>query len=297
MYDIIIIGAGPAGLTAAIYGARYNLNVLVIGETLGGLMMEAHSICNYPGFLDITGMDLTNNLKEQVDNLKVELKNETVAKIEKSENGFAVTTKEGNYEAKKILLALGTKKRKLNIPQEEKLLGRGISYCYTCDGFFFKEKIIGVVGGSDAAATAALYLADIGKKVYIIYRKDKLRAEPAWVKKIEENPKIEVVYKANVVEAKGEERLESVVLDNGKELKLDGLFVEIGSVPSNVLAMQLGVKKNDKDSIIVDEKQETNVKGVYAAGDITTGSNGFRQIITAASEGAIAVEAIFSELR
>jgi thioredoxin reductase (NADPH) len=297
MYDLIIIGAGPAGLTAAIYGARYNLNVLVIGETLGGLMMEAHSICNYPGFLDITGMDLTNNLKEQVDNLKVELKNETVAKIEKSENGFTVTTKEGNYEAKKILLALGTKKRKLNIPQEEKLLGRGISYCYTCDGFFFKEKIIGVVGGADSAATAALYLADIGKKVYIIYRKEKLRAEPAWVKKIEENPKIEVVYNANVVEAKGEERLGSVVLDNGKELKIDGLFVEIGSVPSNVLAMQLGVKKNDKDSIIVDEKQETNVKGVYAAGDITTGSNGFRQIITAASEGAIAVEAIFSELR
>lgn len=297
MYDLIIIGAGPAGMSAAIYGARYNLNVLVIGETLGGLMTEAHAVCNYPGFKSITGMELTNKLKEQIDELKVDFKNELVTKVEKAKQGFVIITKEGRYEAKKLLLALGTKKRKLGIPGEEQLLGRGISYCYTCDGFFFKDKIVGVVGGADAAATAALYLADIGKKVYIIYRREKLRAEPAWVEKIESNPKIEVIYKANVIEAKGKERLESIVLDNGQELKLDGLFVEIGSIPANTLVTQLGVKTDDRDLIIVNEQQKTSVEGVYAAGDITTGSNGFRQIITAAAEGAVAIAAIFSELR
>lgn len=295
MYDIIIIGGGPAGMSCAIYSARYGLKTLVLSEMDGGLMAEAAHIENYPGIKSVLGMELSQKMKEQVLDFDVDFKNTQVKKIEKRKDGFVVNNEE-SFEGKSIVLAIGMKKRKLNIKGEDKLLGRGISYCATCDALFFKDKTVAVIGGSNAAATAALLLAEKSKKVYIIYRKDKLRAEPIWMEKIEKNPKIEVIYNTNIVEAVGKEKLEKVKLDTDKDLEIEGLFVEIGQVPSTILVKDLGVKTDKEGYIVVDAAMKTNIKGVYAAGDITTGSNKFRQIITAAAEGSIAAASVYEEL-
>jgi len=296
MYDIIIIGGGPAGMACAIYAARYRLKTLVLSSADGGVMAEAHKIENYPGIKSITGMEITQKMKEHVSAFDVDFKQMTVRTIQKKKDSFVVSDDNMLFEGKFLVLAIGMEKRRSDIKGEDKLLGKGISYCATCDAFFFKDKTVAVIGGSDAAVTAALLLAEKGKKVYLIYRKDKLRAEPIWVEKIEKNPKVEIIYKANVVETMGKESLEKIKLDTGRELEVEGLFVEIGQVPSAALAKEAGVKLDKEGYIIVDESMKTNVDRVYAAGDITTGSDKFRQVITAAAEGAIAAFSVFKEL-
>lgn len=294
MYDLIISGGGPAGLSAATYAARYMLKTLVIAKEYGGMINYAHKVENYPGYKSISGMELTMKMKEQVQDLGVEIKEENIEGVRKKDDYFEVN---GKYKAKKIIIALGTERRKLRVDGEEKYLGKGVSYCATCDAVFFRDKTAGVVGGANAAADAALLLADIAEKVYIIYRKDKLRCEPKRSELIEKNKKIEVIYSANVKEIKGEKMMKSVVLDNGKELELDGLFIEIGSTPSTAIAKELGVELDDQGYIKADQAQATNLEGAYAAGDITTNSNGFRQVVTAAAEGAIAAESVYEELK
>jgi len=294
MYDIIILGGGPAGLNAALYAARSNLKTLVISKIAGGTIMEAYKVENWLGTKSITGMELAEKFVEHAKAQGAEIIEEEIKGARKKEGYFEVN---GKYQAKKIILALGTERRKLGVSGEEKFLGRGLSYCATCDGAFFRDRIAGVVGGANAAADAALMLADIAKKVYIIYRGDALRAEPARVKMIENNKKIECVFNANIKEMKGEKMLKSVLLDNGKEIVLDGIFVEIGSVPSTIIAKELGVKLCDDGCIKVDEKQATNIKGVFAAGDITSNSNRFRQVITAAAEGALAARSAYIEIK
>jgi thioredoxin reductase (NADPH) len=296
MYDLIIIGAGPAGMAAAIYAARCKLNTLVISKAVGGYAAEAHKVDNYPGFTSISGFDLMEKFREHVKKLGIEIKEEEVAGLKK-ETEFLVETDSSTHKAKAIILALGTEKRKLDIEGEEKFLGKGISYCAVCDSAFFKNKVTAVVGGSDAAANAALMLAECASKVYLIYRKENIRAKPALVESIEKNPKIEIIIKANIKELKGENFLEAVELDTGKELKIEGLFIEIGAVPSIALAKELGVKTDKEGYIIIDSGQKTNVEGVYAAGDITTGSNNVKQIITAASEGTIAALSVFNHIK
>ncbi len=187
MYDLIIIGGGPAGLSAAVYAARFNLKAIVISELIGGYMMESPQICNYPSYTIINGVELTNNMKEQVKSLNIEMIEEEVVKVEKiKEKEFLIKTKSNkDFKSKTILLALGTKKRKLNIKGEDKFAGKGISYCATCDGPLFKDKIVAVVGGSNSAAVSALLLAQFAKEVHIFYRKQKLRADPYWREKKE----------------------------------------------------------------------------------------------------------------
>lgn len=294
MYDIIILGGGPAGLNAALYAVRSNLKVLIISNLIGGAIGEAHNVENWLGTKSITGMELVNNFREHAEEQGVEIKQEEVKGVRANDSGFVIN---GDYECKKVIIALGTERRKLAVDDEENFLGKGVSYCATCDGAFFRDKIVGVVGGANAAADAALLLADIASKVYIIYRKDKLRAEAKRVSAIEKNEKIECLYGVNVKEMKGEAMLKSVVLDDGKELELDGLFVEIGSVPAVTLAKELGVELCENGCIKVDSSQRTNVKGIYAAGDITNGSDGFRQVITAAAEGAIAAKSVFKDIK
>ncbi len=294
-YDLIIVGAGPAGLTAALYAARYNMKVLVIGKVLGGTIGEAHKVCNFPSYENIAGIELANKMIEQIKKLNVEIKQEEVLNIEKKKDSFDIITDKNKYSAKKIILATGTQRRKLGLENEDKLTGHGVSYCATCDARFFKDKIVGVVGGSDAALTAALLLSNFAKKVYIIYRKDRFfRGDKKWIEEVEKNKKIESLFNSQVVRLIGEERLKEIELNDGKKLKLDGLFVEIGGVPVSELAKKLELDF-DGSFIAVDKKQKTNVEGVYAAGDIT--NNPLKQMVTACAEGAIAANSAYRELK
>lgn len=301
-WDLAIIGAGPAGLTASIYTSRSNLKTIVFGLQQGGLITESHKVCNFPGCPEIKGDDLGERMIQHAKKYGTSINQEKVTEIEKKGGLFKLSTNLGEkYQAKTLLFATGSKRRKLNLEREEELRGSGVSYCATCDGRFFKDDKVGVVGGANAAATAALYLADLAKKVYIIYRRDELRAVPAWKKEIHNTDNIEIIYNTNVTGLKGEENLEAVELDNdyqeSSKLNLDGLFIEIGSVPRTKLPQEIGVELGENKHIKIDETGKTNVDRVWAAGDITTGSNKFKQVITAAAEGAIAADNIHQYLQ
>lgn len=295
-YDTIIIGSGPAGLTAAIYTVRYNLKTLVIGQDFG-LITEAHKVENYPGFESASGFEIMEKINAHAGKLGAKIVNDTVLEIEKEKKEFIVKTGSKKYQASTIIIASGTKKRKLNIPGEEEFLGKGVSYCATCDGPFFKNKIVGVVGGNDSAVIAAELIVQYAKKVYIIYRKEELRAKPALISEIKKNKKIEIINNTNVVKLEGDGALKKAIFDTGKELELDGLFIEIGTVPVTALTSPLGVKLTNLKFIETAENQSTNIKGVFGAGDITTNSNNLRQMITAASEGAIAATSVFDYIK
>lgn len=293
MYDFIIIGAGPAGYTAAIYGARYKLNTLLIGAMAGGAMAEAHLVENWPGVNSITGRDLTANFENHVKYFKVPIEHDSVTAITKQNDVFEIKTETGkSFSGKAILIAAGSKKRKLGIAGETELKGKGVSYCATCDGFFFKNKTVAIIGGSDSAGTASLLLADIADKVYLIHRNGELRCEPITLEKIKNNNKITVIYNTNLTKINGSTKVESVEMDNefngSKELKLDGVFIEVGATPSADLAKSLGVEVDQLDRIKINQNCETNIAGVLAAGDITVGLYNLHQIITAAASGAIA---------
>jgi len=294
-YDLIIIGAGPAGLTAGIYARRYLLNILIIGKSYGGTITEAHKVCNFPSEEEINGFELGSKMIKQAEALGAEIKSEKVEDIKKDNDEFKVKTDKGLYKTKSIILAAGRKKQKLNIPGEKEFLGKGVSYCATCDAAFYKEKTVAVVGGSNSALTAALLLSEYAKKVYIIYRKDKFfRAEPAWKKQIEKNKKIKCIFNSNIKEIHGKESVKEVLLSSGETLTLDGVFVEIGAVPDETLTKKTDIN-TENGYIIVNKKQETNIKGIYAAGDLT--NNPLKQVITACGEGAIAAKTAFDELK
>lgn len=293
-YDIAIIGAGPAGLTAGIYAGRYMLKTLIIGSLNGGTISEAHKVCNFPTYNDIKGFELSQKMVEHAKENNAEIINGYVKSIIKSGKLFEVRTDSNKYIAKKIILAYGQKKRMLGVKGEKELLGKGVSYCATCDAAFFKEKIVAVVGGSNSALTAALLLSEYASKVYIIYRKSKFfRAEPTWVKQAENNNKIEFVFNTQIKEIIGKNSVKKVILNGGSEFKIDGVFVEIGYDPDETLSRQLSINTN-KGYISVNKRQETNVKGVFAAGDIT--DNSLKQAITASAEGAIASTSTYEEL-
>lgn len=302
MYDIAIIGTGPAGLSASIYASRYRLKNIVFGKTIGGTIAEAHKVCNYPGLPDISGLELGNIMFKQAQEQGTETSLESITDIRKEENHFVLTTDTGKeYQSKTVILATGTKRNKLSIPNEDDFLGKGVSYCATCDSMFYKEKVVGVVGGSNAATMAATMLADVAKKVYIIYRGKELRGEPAWIEDVKKKENIEVLYETLVTGLNGEEKLESVVLSkevNGSNiLELDGLFIEIGSEPNASLSMNLGLDLDEKHYIVVDERQATSVPGIWAAGDCTTNSNKFQQVVSAVGEGGVAANSIYCYLK
>lgn len=296
MHDLIIVGGGAAGLAAGIYAARYKLDTVMISKP-GGAALDAPWVENYPGFDSISGMELISKFEKQMKGLGIDIIGEDVKGVTKKENKFVVSTNKKDYESKTVILALGREKNKLNVPGEADYSGKGVSYCATCDGPLFGDKVVGVVGGANSAAKSSLLLAEHAKKVYIIYRRDKLRSEPIITEKIEKNKKIEVIYKANVKEIKGENMVNKVILDNEKELELDGLFVEIGSTPSTGFLKGL-VDLNENGYVKVDREQKTNIKGVFAAGDVTVGGcNRIRQIITSAAEGVLAATAAYEYLR
>lgn len=300
-YDLIIIGAGPAGLSAGIYAGRYRLKTKVISADIGGLMSEAWKVENYPGFISISGAELAKKMRAQVKNVGVEIEEDEVVKLKEGGEKtklFQINTKAGkNLEAYAIILALGTQRRKLNVNGEEEFYGKGVSYCATCDAPLFKDKVVVVVGGGDSACTSALLLSKHAKKVYLLVRGDKLTGEPINVSAVSKSSTISINYGVEVKEIKGDGRVESVLLNNEKEIKTDGVFIEIGSTPASALTQDLKLETNEAGYIKVDEFQRTNKKFIYAAGDVSTGGGGLRQIITAASQGAIAATSAYKDLQ
>lgn len=297
IYDVIIIGTGAAGYTAAIYAFRYKLNTLVIGKEYGGVAAEAYIVENYPGFESIKGFDLMESWRKHVKALGVPVKSGIVDGLKKTKEGFEVYVGEKNvYKSKALIMAIGLERRKLDVEGIDTLHGRGVHYCATCDAPFYKGKITAVVGGSDSAASAALLLAEYSPKVYIIYRNEKLRSEPYWTALVEKNPKIEVIYNTNVTKVIGDKALEAVELDKAykgkKQLELNGVFIEIGSVPNLALIEELDLE-HDGGYIKVNTKQETSMPGVWAAGDVTSGSLPLKQIIVAGAQGAQAANGAF----
>jgi thioredoxin reductase (NADPH) len=297
-YDVMILGIGPAGFSAAVYAARYGLSTLVIGKEPGGMVSETSVIENYLGFPSITGADLTNKFEESAKSAGAEVVlYKGIESIKKSAGGFEVTADEEKYSCKALIIALGTKRRKLNIPGEKEFKNKGVSYCVTCDGPLFKDKVTAVVGGRNAAVTAAIFLAKRCKKVYLIYRREKLRSDASLTKQLKKEKKIEVVYNSDPVSVQGDKMVNSITIDTkGKksDLKIDGLFIEIGAVPSSKLVTEnLKLKLDEDNRIEVKSSMESSVKGVFAAGDITTGSNKLDQIATAVGEGAIAGNSVF----
>jgi thioredoxin reductase (NADPH) len=294
LLDMAIIGGGIAGATAGIYSGRYLLKTALFTKTKGGAILDSPDVENYPGFITISGYDLMNRVLEQAQHYGTLVVNEIIEGIEKQDDVFILKGSSGkSYKTKQVIIATGLIRRKLGLPKEDKLSGKGVSYCATCDGFFYKDKIVGVVGGSDAAALSAMLLSKYASKVYVIYRRERMRCEPYWLTILEDDPKVEFNYNANVAELKGEEKLEGVKLDNGNELKLDGLFIEIGSEPSTDLFAPLGVEVDKRGYVKVDDGMKTNIPRIYAAGDLTTGSAGFKQLVVGAAEGAIAATSAY----
>ncbi|MFA5745998.1 MAG: FAD-dependent oxidoreductase [archaeon] len=296
IYDIAIIGGGPAGLTAAIYAARYGLKVIVFSDSFGGTISYAHKVCNYPGFKEISGMEWSEKTLDQVQSLGVEVNFEKVMDIDKQDKIFIVNSDQRTVKSKKIILAIGRTRKKLGVEREDELVGKGVSYCATCDGGFYKGKTVAVVGGSDAAVTSALLLADLADKVYLIYRKEKLRAEKAWVDLATTNPKIEIFYTTEVIELLGKEKLEAIKTNTEKTISIDGLFIEVGSVPNTELLSKLNLTLDKNNYIVVDNKQKTNQEGIFASGDATN-STELKQVITAASQGAVAAYTAYVEIK
>lgn len=301
MYDLVIIGAGPAGLGASIYASRYKLNHVVIGSDIGGQVTEAWEIENYAGIESIAGKDLMDKFVKQTKDLGGVIVQASVNKVEKNQEGFEISTDDGKkYEAKMIILALGMKARKMNIPGEDKFIGKGISYCATCDAMFFRGKDVAVIGGGDAAATAAIHLAEFANTVQLLYKEGTKTFEPAWDDQMKKNGKIAVASFDSVSSVVGGEKvtgLEYELKGEKKEIPVEGVFIEIGSVPGVVVAQNLGVRTDEQGYLVVDQAQATNVENVYAAGDATTGSNKFRQIITATAEGAVAAGSVYKKLK
>src|SRR3989344_9100086 len=280
------------------YAGRMNMKTLVIGDLHGGIITTTDVVENYPGFIRLTGLELADKLQQHAEDYKknVELLEDRVTEVKKEKDHFLVKTKEKSFETKTVIFATGTKYRELKVPGHDQFKNKGVHYCGLCDGFFYKDKTVGVVGGSDSAAKEALLMTQWAKKVFMIYRGEKIRPEPINMKRIEQNVKIEIITKTNVTEIKGEKTVKSVVLDNPykgkKELELDGLFIAIGLIPLSDLAKTLGAKINNKGEIEINRESKTNIPGVYAAGDIT--DTKFKQAITGVAEGVHAVYSAYT---
>jgi len=301
-YDFLIIGAGGTGLAASMYAARLGLKTLVLGKShgtelpIGGVITTTNIVENYPGFIKLTGTELAKKIEDHARSYdQVTIKEEKAESIQKQENIFLIKTEKAEYTCKAILFATGTKWKKLDVPGSTQFENKGVNYCALCDGPLFKNKIVGLVGGSDSAAKDALVLAEHASKVYIIYRGEKIHPEPINLKRVEENKKIEVIPNTNVIEVKGENIIKEVVLDkeyNGSNtLRLDGLFIAIGHIILSDLAKTVGVNLNEKGEIITDKSAKTNIEGIYAAGDVSDGN--FKQLITGVAEGCTAAHSAY----
>ena len=290
MYDVIIVGAGPAGLTAAIYLSRASKKVLVLeAKTYGGQIINTPDIENYPAEPHISGFDFATKLYNQAKDLQAEIKFEKVINIKDLKDKKEVITVDNIYTSKAVILATGANNRKLGLHNEKDLIGKGVSYCATCDGMFYKNKTVSVVGGGNTALEDALYLSDIVKRVYLIHRRDDFRADKSIIDKLKEKDNVSIIYNSNVTKLNAEEKLQSIevtdINGNVTNIEVDGIFIAVGRVPENENFSKL-ITLDENGYVISKEDCHTNIPGVFTAGDNRTKS--LRQLVTATSDGAIA---------
>jgi thioredoxin reductase (NADPH) len=289
MHDVAIIGGGPAGLTAGIYASRAGLNAILFEKELpGGLMTRTELIENYPGFPDgIEGMDLAEKMEQQLRNFGAEVVLEEVLNIEKEGNFFFLNTQDGRYRVAALIIATGSTPSKIGVPGEDKLQGRGVSYCATCDAPLFRGKEVVVVGGGDTALQEAIYLTKFAKNVTVVHRRDKFRATKIISERAKNNPKIKFLMNCEIVEIVGEEEVEEVKIKSPKEtfsLNCDGVFIFAGNKPNTEFLNNL-VKMDEDGYIITNREMETSVRGIFACGDVRCKS--YRQVVIACGEGAV----------
>lgn len=303
-YDSIIIGGGPAGVTAGIYLARSGRKVLIIEKTMiGGQVAYTAEISNYPGYIGIDGFGLCQNFLKQLNDLNIEIRYEEVINVELQSKIKTIYTNKGTYSAPSIILCLGAGSKKLNVPNEIELTGKGVSYCATCDGSLYRNKTVCVLGGGNSAVEEAIYLSDIAKKVYLIIRRDEFRAERSLVEtllnKKEQGKDIEIIKNSVTDKIIGEDKVTALtvknVVDNTlSDIEVDGIFVAIGRTPNTSLFSGV-IALDDMGYVVVDEKFETNIPGVFAGGDIIV--KDFRQVTTAVADGALISVSVNNYLR
>lgn len=300
IFDLIIIGAGPAGLTAGIYASRRKLKNLIITKDIGGQAATVPHIENYPGLAKIDGFQLTDNMKNQAANFGSEFKYEEVIKIGKKEDVFLVeTVTGGQYKAQALILSFGVTPRNLEVPGEKEFTNKGVTYCANCDAPLYKDKVVAVIGGGNAALDAAEYLAKIAKKVYLIHRRDEFRGDEILVDKIKKLKIIELVLDSTITKIMGDDFVKTIEIKNlknqkTKDIAVDGVFIEIGHVV-NAEAIKETVKLDEQSQIIIDDYGLTSENGVFAAGDVASGE--YKQIIIAAGEGAKAALSAYKFLQ
>ena len=299
--DLVIIGAGPAGLSAAVYAKRAGLDALLIDEMPvdGGQVLSTYEVDNYLGLPGVSGMELSDKFSEHAKNAGIERMSALIKKIEGSEGDFTLISSEGDIKAKRIIIATGAKHALLNAPGEEELSGMGVSYCATCDGAFYRKKDVAVVGGSDVAVEDAIYLARTSNKVYLIHRRDTLRAAHSLVEALKACPNVEFVWDSTVKSINGTNGVESVSVINkvsGEErtIEVRGVFIAVGITPVSYLLKEFGVDLDDAGYVIAGEDCRSSVNGIYVAGDIR--KKPLRQIITAVSDGANAVSSVQGDI-
>ena len=301
-WDLIIIGAGAAGLAAGIYGARSGLKTLILEEKMvGGTTADAPIIENYPGFESIRGTELAKKMAAHCQKTGVTIREfEKVVSLDLKGEKKTVKTSRATYEAKAIIIASGSHYRELGVPGEKEFRGRGVSYCGICDGPLFKGKRVLVVGGGNSAVITALYIAELASEVKIAHRREAFRAEEALVKALKEKSNVEILWNTELKEIKGEKIVNKAVLYNNKtkettELSIDGVFVQVGEKPNSLLAEEAGVKVDEKGYIVIDIRQRTNIAGVYAAGDVT--NHPVKQVGTAVGQGITAALEAYGYIR
>lgn len=291
-YDVIIIGAGPAGLSAAIYSARGGLKTAIFEKAMvGGQINVTDEVENYPGFEEpISGFDLTDRMRKQAERFGTNFIDEEITAMGLEGLCKVIETSEGKYRAKSVIICTGAHPRRLNVPGEERLTGRGVSYCATCDGALYRDKVVAVVGGGDSAIEEGIFLSRFAKKVIVIHRRDELRAQKIIQERAFKNPKMDFVWNTVVQEIHGEQKVAHLELVNRitKEISMlpaDGIFIYVGILPNNEL-LESRIQLDSAGFVLTDEYMQTNVPGIYAAGDIR--HTVLRQVVTATSDGAVA---------
>jgi len=296
-YDVIIIWAWSAGYPTGMYASRYSMKNLVIGGLPGGALATSHKVENYPGVLSASGKEIMDDFKAHAVAAGSDMLEEMVTEVNKHEDHFHITTATGKeFKTKFVVLATGNNYRHLGAKGEEEMLGKWVSYCATCDGNFFKWRDVVLAWGWNTALTEALYLAELCNKVTIVHRRDTFRAEDIWVEQAKKIENIEFALNEEVEEIKGKFFVEEILLKSGKTIKADGIFVAIGSNPNTSLVDSMNPEKDDEGCLVVDARQETSIKGLFAAGDVTTNSNKFKQTIMSAAEGCLAADSIHEEI-
>jgi len=302
-FDFISVGSGAAGLAAAIYAGRYRMKTAVFGDSFGGYTSIAGEIENYPGYISVDGFDLMLTMKKQAENLGAAIIDQKITSVKGEPGNFVVTDQNGKeYTAKTIMIATGMEHKTLGLPNEKELTSKGVHYCTTCDAPLYKDKVIAIVGGGDAAVKGANLSAEYAKKIFLIVRSNKIKAEPINYEQMKKlGDKVEILFETQVLQIEGAQKFEKVVLSkpiaDSPDLPLDGLFIEIGHFPRTEIAQSLDIILDEKGFIQTDAFMRTNKEGIFAAGDVINLFGSFKQDITSAAMGAVAATSAYEYLK